>query len=198
MGMLDSAMAKLGGDQGAEGRASQSLTKMLNANGGVQGLMTKLSSSGAGQQVQSWVGHGENKPVSGAQVQQALDTDSLSKMAQQAGTTPEKVSEHVAQVLPEVVDKATPQGEVPKQGDDPLSKGMDAIKGMFAQEVTPTRGRRAAPPAGPGSASGWRAGRAVAPACPPDTGTRGCRAARSRASRTAARRPPATAGRSGR
>ena len=134
MGMLDSAMAQLGGDQGTQGGVS-SLTTMLSANGGIQGLVSKLSGSGAGQQVQSWIGHGENKPVSGAQVQQALDPDSLSKMAQQAGTTPDQVSEQVARVLPEVVDKATPQGEVPQQGgDDPLSKGMDAIKGMFAHK----------------------------------------------------------------
>jgi uncharacterized protein YidB (DUF937 family) len=133
MGALDSVMGKLGGDKGAEGGMS-SLNKMLDANGGLQGLMSKLSDSGAAQQVQSWIGHGENKPVSGAQVQQALDTDSLDKMAQQAGTTTEKVSEHVAQVLPEVVDKATPHGEMPQQGDDPLSKGIGAIKGMFGKK----------------------------------------------------------------
>ncbi len=137
MGLLDNVMGKLGGQQGGEGGKGgdgglQALTKLLSANGGVQGLMAKLSSNGLGQQVQSWVGTGENKPVTGAQVSQALDTDSLSKMARETGTTPEKVSEHVAQVLPEVVDKATPNGKVPAQGDDPLSKGMDAIKGMFA------------------------------------------------------------------
>jgi uncharacterized protein YidB (DUF937 family) len=140
MGLLDNVMGKLGGKQGADGGQGsqggegglQALTKLLSANGGVQGLMAKLSSNGLGQQVQSWVGTGDNKPVSGPQVAQALDTDSLNKMAQETGTTPEKVSEKVAQVLPQVVDKATPGGQVPKQGDDPLSKGLDALKGMFA------------------------------------------------------------------
>jgi uncharacterized protein YidB (DUF937 family) len=137
MGLLDNVMGKLGGQKDGEGAGGsagglQALTKLLSANGGVQGLMAKMSSNGMGQQVQSWVGHGENKPVSGAQVSQALDTDSLSKMAQETGSTPEKVSEDVAKVLPEVVNKATPDGQVPKQGDDPLSKGVDALKGMFA------------------------------------------------------------------
>jgi uncharacterized protein YidB (DUF937 family) len=139
MGLLDNVMGKLGGQQdgqGAEGGEGslQALTKLLSANGGVQGLMAKMSSNGLGQQVQSWVGTGENKPVSGAQVSQALDTDSLNKMAQETGSTPEKVSDDVAKVLPEVVNKATPDGQVPKQGDDPLSKGVDAIKGMFAHK----------------------------------------------------------------
>ena len=142
MGLLDNVMGKLGGKKGGDGGADseggsanlQALTKMLSANGGVQGLMSKMSGSGLGQQVQSWVGTGENKPVSGAQVSQALDTDSLNKMARETGSTPEKVSDDVAKVLPEVVDKATPDGQVPKQGDDPLSKGVDAIKGMFAHK----------------------------------------------------------------
>jgi uncharacterized protein YidB (DUF937 family) len=139
MGLLDNVMGKLGGQKDGEGAGGsegglQALTKMLSANGGVQGLMAKMSSNGLGQQVQSWVGHGENKPVSGAQVAQALDTDSLNKMAQETGSTPEKVSEDVAKVLPEVVNKATPDGQVPKQGDDPLSKGVDALKGMFAHK----------------------------------------------------------------
>jgi uncharacterized protein YidB (DUF937 family) len=135
MGLLDNVMGKLGGQGdagGGEGGGLQAMAKMLSANGGVQGLMAKMSSNGLGQQVQSWVGTGENKPVSGGQVAQALDTDSLNKLAAETGTTPEKASENVAKVLPEVVDKATPGGQVPKQGDDPLSKGMDALKGMFA------------------------------------------------------------------
>ena len=141
MGLLDDIKDKIGGKPGQGGDTGQagdgglqSLTKLLSANGGVQGIMAKLTSSGLGQQVQSWVGTGENKPVSGAQVSQALDTDSLNKMAQETGSTPEKVSDDVAKVLPEVVDKATPDGQVPKQGDDPLSKGVDAIKGMFAHK----------------------------------------------------------------
>ncbi|HEY3979911.1 MAG TPA: YidB family protein [Streptosporangiaceae bacterium] len=139
MGLLDNVMGKLGGQKdgggagGGEGNL-QALTKMLGANGGVQGLMSKMSSNGMGQQVQSWIGHGENKPVSGQQVSEALDTDSLNKMAQETGSTPEKVSDDVAKVLPEMVNKATPDGQVPQQGDDPLSKGVDAIKGMFAHK----------------------------------------------------------------
>jgi uncharacterized protein YidB (DUF937 family) len=137
--LLDNVMGKLGGKKdGGAGQESegslQALTKMLSANGGVQGLMTKMSSNGLGQQVQSWIGHGENKPVSGSQVSQALDTDSLNKMAQETGSTPEKVSDDVAKVLPEMVNKATPDGQVPKQGDDPLAKGVDAVKGLFAHK----------------------------------------------------------------
>jgi uncharacterized protein YidB (DUF937 family) len=132
MGFLDDILGKIGGQQGQEGGLA-SITKLFSANGGLQGVMAKLTSNGQGQQVQSWVGTGENQPISGADIRQALDDDSLNKMAQQAGTTPDKVSEDVAQVLPQMVSQATPQGKVPAQGDDPFAKGVDAIKGMFVR-----------------------------------------------------------------
>lgn len=132
MGFLDDVLGKIGGQQGQEGGLN-SITKLFNANGGLQGIMAKLSSNGQGQQVQSWVGTGDNQPVSGSQVREALSDDSLNKMAQQAGTTPEKVSDDVAQILPQMVNKATPQGQVPPQGDDPFAKGIGAIKNMFAK-----------------------------------------------------------------
>jgi uncharacterized protein YidB (DUF937 family) len=131
MGFFDDVMAKIGGKDGQEGGLN-SITKLLNENGGLQGVMAKLSSSGMGKQVQSWVGGGQNEPVSGSQVKEALSDSSIDQMAQQAGTTPDKVSDEVAKVLPEMVNKATPQGQVPQQSEDPFSKGVDAIKNMFA------------------------------------------------------------------
>ncbi|MGH3274657.1 MAG: YidB family protein [Streptosporangiaceae bacterium] len=132
MALPENIMAQLGGQQGTAGGLA-SFTTMLSENGGLQGLMAKMTGSGAGPEVQSWVGSGQNMPVSGDKVQQALEPDSLNKIARTAGTTPEKISEQVAQILPEVVDKATPEGQVPKQGEDPLTKGIDAIKSMFAK-----------------------------------------------------------------
>ncbi len=106
------------------------LSKLFGSNGGLQGVTSKLNQSGLGDQVQSWVGHGENRPVTGSQVQEALDTQSLNQLAQQTGQTPEQLSHNVAQVLPEMVNQATPQGQMP--ADDPFAKGLDAIKSFFA------------------------------------------------------------------
>jgi len=131
MGFLDDVMGKMGGQQGQEGGLA-SITKLVSANGGLQGVMARLTSNGQGEQVRSWVGTGDNQPVTGAQVRQALDDDALNKVAQQAGTTPDKVSDDVARVLPQMVNKATPQGQVPAPGDDPFAQGVDAIKKMFA------------------------------------------------------------------
>jgi uncharacterized protein YidB (DUF937 family) len=129
MGFHDIA-AKLGGQQGTDGGMA-SLQKMVSNSGGLQGLTSKLTSSGLGKQVQSWVGTGENQPVSGAQVQQAMDPGQLDAMAKQAGMSPAQTSDEVAKALPHMVNEATPQGQMPAQ--DPFTKGVDAVKNMFSK-----------------------------------------------------------------
>jgi uncharacterized protein YidB (DUF937 family) len=127
MGYLNDMLAKLGGQGGQEGGLG-ALSKLFNSNGGMRGVTSKLSAGGMGQQVQSWIGHGKNEPVTGQQVQDALDTDSLNQLAQQTGQTPEQASAQVARVLPEMINQATPQGSMP--ADDPFSKGVGAMKNM--------------------------------------------------------------------
>jgi uncharacterized protein YidB (DUF937 family) len=131
MGVLDQVTAKLGGQQGSDGGVA-SLQKLVSSSGGLHGLTSKLASSGLGQQqVQSWVGDGENQPVSGSQVQQAMDPGQLNSLAKQAGMTPEETSKHVAQALPDMVDQATPDGHMPAPENDPFRKGMDSVKRML-------------------------------------------------------------------
>ena len=128
MGFLDDVTAKLGGKQGQEGGLA-SMQKLFSSSGGLQGMTSKLTNSGLGKQVQSWVGTGENQPVTGQQVQQAVDPDQLHTMAKQAGMTDEEASEHVAKAMPEMVDQATPKGKIPEQ--DPFAKGLDSLKKML-------------------------------------------------------------------
>jgi uncharacterized protein YidB (DUF937 family) len=128
MGVLDDLTSKLGGQNGQEGGLAQ-IQKMVNSHGGLQGVTSKLTNSGFGQQVQSWIGTGQNQPISGSQVQLAMDPNQLHQMAAQAGMSDEETSEHVAQALPEMVDQATPQGQIPEK--DPFAKSVDSLKRMF-------------------------------------------------------------------
>jgi uncharacterized protein YidB (DUF937 family) len=114
---LQDTLSQLGGAQGKEGGLDTIHT--LFGNKGLQGITTQLSDKGMGDQVQSWVGRGDNEPVSGTQVQQAVDPAKLQQVAQHTGMSPEEVSDHVAQALPQIVDQATPDGQMPSQ--DPLA-----------------------------------------------------------------------------
>lgn len=128
MGFLNDLTARLGGKEGQEGGVA-SLQKMITDHGGLQGITSRLTNSGLGQQVQSWIGSGQNQPVSGAEVQQAMDPNTLNDMAQKSGMTPEQTSDEVAKVLPEMVDNATPQGKIPQE--DPFAKGLDSVKRLL-------------------------------------------------------------------
>ena len=74
-----------------------------------------------GDQAQSWVQQGPNQPVTGKQIQEALGTGALDQLASQAGMPPEKAASDLAEVLPVIVDKATPQGQLPA----PAPQGTD-------------------------------------------------------------------------
>jgi uncharacterized protein YidB (DUF937 family) len=127
---LEEMVSKLGGQSGQEGGLG-ALSNLFSSNGGMQGIASKLSQNGQGQQVQSWIGHDQNQPVSGDQVQQALDPQSMHQLAQQTGKTPEEASSHVAQILPHMMDQASPEGTMPHE--DPLSKGMNALKHLVSR-----------------------------------------------------------------
>jgi uncharacterized protein YidB (DUF937 family) len=128
MGKLDDIAAKLGGKQGQEGGLA-SLQKLFSSSGGLEGMASKLTNSGLGKQVQSWVGTGDNQPVSGPQVQQAVGKDQIHAVAKQAGISDEEASDQVARAMPEMVNQATPQGQIPQQ--DPFAKGLDSLKRML-------------------------------------------------------------------
>ncbi|WP_393099465.1 YidB family protein [Streptomyces sp. LN325] len=114
----------LGGGQGGASGGGDILGSLLrsltNGQGGggnpLGGLMDMLMKSGLADQAQSWIGTGENKPVSAEQVAQALPADTLQEDAAQTGVSSEKAADQIARHLPQAVDKLTPGGELPRSG----------------------------------------------------------------------------------
>ncbi|MER5967354.1 YidB family protein [Streptomyces sp. NPDC002057] len=114
------------GGQSGGGGAGNILGALLGALGGAKGtsggdgtnplggLLDMLTKSGLVDQAQSWVGTGDNKTVSGAQIAEALPDDTLQKVAQDAGVSPQEAADQIAQSLPQAVDKLTPGGSVPQ------------------------------------------------------------------------------------
>ncbi|MFB7183375.1 YidB family protein, partial [Streptomyces sp. NPDC056257] len=94
------------------------------ANNPLGGLLDMLTKSGLADQAQSWIGTGENKPVSADQIKDALPDGALRKAAEQAGVSPEQAADEIAQVLPQAVDKLTPQGQVPSGSLEDIIKAQ--------------------------------------------------------------------------
>ncbi|MFI1813456.1 YidB family protein [Streptomyces sp. NPDC020422] len=113
-----------GGQGGAGGGAGNILGALLGAltsqggNGSnpLGGLLEGLTKAGLADQAQSWVGTGDNQPVSGAQITEALPDDTLQKVAAEAGVSPQEAADQIARSLPQAVDKLTPEGSLPAPG----------------------------------------------------------------------------------
>ena len=81
--------------------------------GGLSGLVDKLQKGGLGSLVNSWVGPGQNQPVSPNQLGPALGPDMIKTLAQRSGLSEEELIRQLSQVLPGLVDKLTPHGRLP-------------------------------------------------------------------------------------
>jgi uncharacterized protein YidB (DUF937 family) len=139
MGLLDSLLGSvLGGGQQSGGQQNVRGTQqmlveaamgLLNRQGGLSGLLQVFQQAGLGEHAGSWVSTGENIPVSGDQVQQALGQDQIAAIAQKIGIPPELAAAGLAKILPHVVDQATPQGEVPAGSE--LDQILGLLKGRL-------------------------------------------------------------------
>ncbi|WP_194904005.1 YidB family protein [Catenulispora rubra] len=111
------------------GEGTGNMLKQLtdSRNGGISGVFNKLKTSNISEQFQSWVGKGENKPVSADQLTQALGNEHIAKIAEQTGSTPQQTAQQLAQQLPQMVDKATPDGSMPDPAT--LKQQMSSMTG---------------------------------------------------------------------
>jgi uncharacterized protein YidB (DUF937 family) len=109
MGLLDGV---LGGVVGA-GMVSV-VNGIIEKHGGVQGIVNEFEKNGLGATVRSWVGTGPNDPVSPADVHRVLGSDLLQQLSAKSGLPVQDLAEKLAQVLPQAVDRLTPDGTIPK------------------------------------------------------------------------------------
>jgi len=109
MGLFDGL---LGGIVGA-GMVSV-VNGVLEQHGGLQGVVNAFEKNGLGPTVQSWVSTGPNQTISPDDVHKVIGPDLLQQLAAKSGLSVQELSQRLAQVLPEAVDKLTPNGAIPK------------------------------------------------------------------------------------
>jgi uncharacterized protein YidB (DUF937 family) len=104
--------------------------KVIQDEGGVSGVVSKLSQKGLGDQARSWVGTGTNQPIAGPQLSQAFGEQRIQQAAAQAGVPPSQAASGLAAALPMVIDRLTPNGQPPPdQGTDALSTIVSQLPG---------------------------------------------------------------------
>jgi len=117
MGLLDTLGQKIGGKQleqlqgHQQGALLGAVSSLITSSGGLSGIIKKFEQNGLGGHVQSWIGKGENKPITGQHVEQVFGADQIQQVAQQTGTEPGQASGLIAGILPQIVNKLTPHGQ---------------------------------------------------------------------------------------
>ncbi len=117
MGLLDEVMAAAGGGtaQPQQGNALSAIMHYINSPqvGGIAGLQSMFQQGGLGHILSSWIGTGQNLPVSASQLQNVLHGGALQEAAQKAGMDPTQLTGAMASLLPHLMDKMSPNGQLP-------------------------------------------------------------------------------------
>jgi len=127
MGLLDEVLAMAGGTQHAS--ALNAILSLINSPqvGGLAGLQSMFQQGGLGQIMSSWIGNGPNLPVSANQLQNVLHGGALQQAAQQAGMDSSQFTNTMSTLLPHLVDKVSPNGQLPD-----ASALQQMLKGLAA------------------------------------------------------------------
>ena len=120
MGLLDSLLGSVfGGGDKTQMLASLANSLITNhgSGNGLAGLVQQFEQNGLGQVVQSWVGTGENHAIGADQIQQVLGSGFVQQFAQQHGIDTSAAASTIAQLLPQLVNHVTPDGQIPAHAD---------------------------------------------------------------------------------
>ena len=126
MGLLDNVTGKANEVESAIQQGSEHaglmghVTDFVHAHpGGLAGLVQTFREKGLGDIVNSWISRERNQPVTAAQIESVLGNDTVQALAAKAGVSTSTISTGLANVLPQVVDKLTPQGTLPAASGAP-------------------------------------------------------------------------------
>jgi uncharacterized protein YidB (DUF937 family) len=137
MGLLDSVISAVGGNNPqATGQASllSALIAQVNSYpGGLPGLIQKFEQGGLGDVMNSWVGTGQNQPVSEQQLHSVLGDDMVNSLAQNSGQDTSSVLSSLSALLPGLVDHATPDGSADDAHTLNTSDLMGSLSGILSK-----------------------------------------------------------------
>src|SRR5262245_28653308 len=127
MALLDGLFGSLLGglNNNQQSNLMSSVAGLLQGGGGIEGLMQKFNGHGLGDLVKGWVSSGPNPPATPAQIEQVFGGAKLDQMASETGIPRDEIADHVAQTLPQMVDKLTPQGQ-PVSGNT-MQQGLASL-----------------------------------------------------------------------
>ena len=115
------------GSAGGGNPLMQILLSLLQQNGGLEGVIGKFRDAGMGVHADSWVGTGQNMDLSPDQLQQVFGSSTVNDVAAKLGVSQQEAGSVMSQILPELINQLTPQGQITPAGDDSIAAGLEAL-----------------------------------------------------------------------
>ncbi|MCB5188849.1 YidB family protein [Methylobacillus caricis] len=131
MGLFDSIagsmMGKLAGGSNSNPMLQAGLD-LINQYGGAEGVLNKLRENGLDDEVNSWLGQGNNLPLSLQQVVQVFGQQAVTAMAQKFDLPADEFGSKLAEYLPKVIDKLSPDGKVPSSQVELMARAFSLLR----------------------------------------------------------------------
>jgi uncharacterized protein YidB (DUF937 family) len=117
--LAEMVVTGFGNPDSTQAKLANAVVKKFQTNdgGGLTALLQQLEAKGLGQVAQSWIGTGNNLPISAEQIENALGSEQIQQLAAKVGVSPDVIKSHLAEILPKIVDRLTPDGKVPASAD---------------------------------------------------------------------------------
>ncbi|MEJ2103858.1 MAG: YidB family protein [Ignavibacteriaceae bacterium] len=131
MDLMDSLKSAIGGGN-KQNDLMSIIMSLIGGQGGINNLISQFAAKGLGDVINSWIGTGKNLPISGDQLQSVFGKDKISQLASKVGMDNNAFTSQLSNLLPQVIDKLTPDGKVPE--GDIMSKGMDLLGGLLGNK----------------------------------------------------------------
>jgi uncharacterized protein YidB (DUF937 family) len=130
MGLLDDMEGKALQSMARSNPTMAAVMQLINNHpGGISGLLQQFHDRGLGGIASSWVGTGANQSISAEQIQSVLQNEHIQAFAAKAGVSSDQAGSMIAQYLPMIIDKLTPNGQVPQQSNL-MEMGMNMLKSL--------------------------------------------------------------------
>ena len=159
MAIFDSIISEVAGKFGLGDKAGPLLGALLSTitsseGGGITGFISKFTGAGMGDLVNSWISSGENQPISENQLSSVLGNETINDIASKVNIPTSLASSAMAFMLPNVVDKLTPDGIVPTSLPDTIMNYIGGLTGMLGKGVSGVTGAAGSVISGAGDLAG--------------------------------------------
>jgi uncharacterized protein YidB (DUF937 family) len=135
MGLLDNLAGMLGRsgraqDGGLQGAVMGAVGDLLSQQGGLDALTQRFQEAGMAELIQGWIARGPNPDITGEQLQAVLGSETVERLARQAGIDPGTMLAGLSAQLPAMIDQLTPNGAAPSA--DALQASLSGLLRPFA------------------------------------------------------------------